>query len=182
MCFLSSDEKSSRYSHSGPQHETELTQNWQVRWSEGSGAGDKLCTQHALYGVNWRNSSVNSHRAATTHHVTCMGRVSCHACFRQHCTVQLRFNWSLLRFLHIYLALFHTMFPLPSLLLIFPYPLLPITLVFSSLSINYFLILSFCLFLLLPFYFLLWRFVFCAFFPLIGHHSQKDKKETRKDK
>lgn len=71
-----------------------------------AGAGDKLCTLHALWGV----MLCNSHRAVNARHAGHLhGPVSCCTCCGQSITAHLRFNWLSVRFLHIRLALLHLM-------------------------------------------------------------------------
>jgi len=107
--------------------------------------------------------------------VTYMGRVSCYTCCGQSITVQVRFNWPSVRFLHILLALLHLCFIFFLCLLFFFIPSLIYSLLFFSIS-NLIIFLFFLLSLFYPPLFCLlpcWRFV-------LPPHLQAPKSEKQK--
>jgi len=111
--------------------------------------------------------------------VTCMGRVSCYTCCGQSITVQVRFNWPSVRFLHILLDLLHLIFHFLSFFIVFLYSLPHIELAFCCFNLNYFLILSSVSFLTTSILFgsLL---AFCASSPLTGTKVRETKMEQGK--
>jgi hypothetical protein len=159
---MGSTEKSPSYSHRVPQYETELTQNCHVRLSEASRCLCQIMYTTCTVGCEVTQRFCGSHRAVMhVMLVTCMGRVSCYTCCGQSITVQLRFNWPSVRFLHILLALLHLMFHFLALFFVFLFCLPTIRLAFFYFNLNYLLILSslsfypplFCLLFLLTFLF-----------------------------